>query len=243
MSPLVRISNLRKKYVMGEYGFSLHVPKLVLHKGQISVFQGASGCGKSTLFDIIGLISVPDSADEFVISNGGISADARQSSEALRTRLRASVIGYVLQHSGLIPSLTVEENILLPFRVEGDHPDRNRLDQLAVRLGITDHLRKKPAHLSGGQLQRAAIARALIRKPSLILADEPTGQLDLFTASDVRNLLLSVAKEENSSLLIVTHDPDLFMSSADRCFTFNYQKSGNGYESTLSELPILFPVP
>ncbi|MEO8614385.1 MAG: ATP-binding cassette domain-containing protein [Luteolibacter sp.] len=243
MSGLVKISNLRKTYIIGEFGFSLHVPRLAINLGQVSVFQGASGCGKSTLFDMIGLISRPDSADEFVVSDGGISVDARQSSEALRTRLRASVIGYVLQHSGLIPSLTVEENILLPFRLDGERPDRNRLEQLTVRLGIHDHLRKKPAHLSGGQLQRAAIARALIRKPSLILADEPTGQLDVFTATDVRDLLLSVSKEENSSLLIVTHDPELFRSSADRCFTFDYRKSDKGYESTLRELPALSALP
>lgn len=236
MTPLVRILNLRKSHVRGEHEFFLHVPELVLHKGQVSVFQGASGCGKSTLFDMIGLISQPDCADEFMVSSSGELVDARHSSEQLRTRLRSCFIGYVLQHSGLIPSLTVAENILLPFRVDGEPPDIVRMERLSSRLGIADHLRKKPAHLSGGQLQRAAIARALIRKPSIILADEPTGQLDVFTATDVRDLLLAVAQEENSSLLIVTHDPELFRTAADRCFGFDYRKSEKGYISSLIEL-------
>jgi len=235
MTPLIRMQNLRKRHTRGDHEFSLHVPELDLYKGQTSVFQGASGCGKSTLFDMIGLISKPDSADEFKIGGLESPVDVRHSPESLRTFLRSRIIGYVLQHAGLIPSLTVRENILLPFRVDGEPPDLCRMENLSARLGISDHLRKKPAHLSGGQLQRAAIARALIRRPSVILADEPTGQLDIFTAEEVRDLLLAVAREENAALLIVTHDPDLFQSVADRRFGFDYRKIGKGYQSVLRE--------
>lgn len=237
MNPVIRIQNLRKSYTKGEQGFFLKVSELILYPGQTSVFQGASGCGKSTLFDMVGLISRPDASDEFLVGSSGTFIDVWNSPDLVLTRLRSSAIGYMLQHSGLIPSLTVSENILLPFRVVGAVPDRSRLDYLASRLGISEHLRKKPANLSGGQLQRVAIARALIRKPLIILADEPTGQLDMFTAADVRDLLLAVAKEENSSLLIVTHDAELFRSAADRCFAFDYTKSTSRYTSSLIELP------
>lgn len=237
-APVIRIRNLRRNHRHAGGSFSLHVPALALYPAQTSVFQGASGCGKSTLFDVLGLIARADSAEEFLISRPEFSVDVTGSPEAVLTRLRGQTIGYVLQHGGLIPSFTISENILMPCRLSGTLPDKERFGHLVTRLGIADQLRKKPAKLSGGQLQRAAIARALIHRPAIVLADEPTGQLDAFTAADVRELLLAVAREENASLLVVTHDPQLFNAAADRCFGFDTQMKDGRVFSVLHELPV-----
>lgn len=236
-TPVIQIRDLRRNHLHAGGAFSLHVPALALYAAQTSVFQGESGCGKSTLFDMLGLIAPANSAEEFLIFREGCRVDVSGASEAVLTALRGQTIGYVLQHGGLIPSLTISENILMPCRLSGTLPDKDRFEHLVTRLGITDQLRKKPAKLSGGQLQRAAIARALIHRPAIVLADEPTGQLDAFTAADVRELLLTVAREENASLLVVTHDPQLFNASADRCFGFETRMKDGRVFSVLHELP------
>ena len=235
--PVIDVCKLNRSHRHIDGLFSLHVPELTLYPAQTSVFQGASGCGKSTLFDTLGLIARPDSAERFLIRQAGeIPTDIVQSSESAITSLRGRQIGYVLQHGGLIPSLSVLENILLPCRLAGNLPDKKRFESLVSRLGIADQLKKKPSKLSGGQQQRAAIARALIHRPSIVLADEPTGQLDSFTACDVRDLLVSVAREESVSLLVVTHDPALFSGFADRQFGFEITSCQRQVVSTLREL-------
>lgn len=157
-------------------------------------------------------------------------------------RIRGTTIGYVLQHGGLIPALTVADNISLPLRLRGACVDRDYLRILAEMLGIADQLRKKPAKLSGGQLQRVAIARALLPRPSLVLADEPTGQLDGITAEGVRNLLVGISKEQGAALLVVTHDPLLFQRDATRRFGFHLVETGpGGVFSKLIEQPSLAP--
>lgn len=234
---VIEVSKLNRSHRHADGLFSLHVPELVLYPAQTSVFQGASGCGKSTLFDTLGLIARPDSAERFLIRQAGdFSTDVVQACESSLTSLRGRTIGYVLQHGGLIPSLSVTENILLPCRLAGNPPDKSRFASLVSRLDITDQLKKKPSKLSGGQQQRVAIARALIHRPSIVLADEPTGQLDAITACDVRDLLVSVAREESVSLLVVTHDPALFSGFANRQFGFEITVRLRQVVSTLCEL-------
>jgi len=218
--------------------FTLHVPVLEILPARTVVFQGASGCGKSTLFDTLGLIACADTADEFVIRRGDEVINVLAASESRLTRLRSSMIGYVLQHGGLIPSLTVCENIVIPCRLRGDRPDKKRLEGLVERLGIADQMRKKPAKLSGGQQQRVAIARALINRPSIVLADEPTGQLDEFSAADVRDLLTNVVRDEGATLLVVTHDPGLFSEHVDQSFGFMVRRVNGDVHSTLTNQPL-----
>lgn len=213
----------------------LHVPVLDLYPAQTIVFQGASGCGKSTLFDTLGLIAPADNADEFVIRNEIESLNILSASESRLTLLRSRMIGYVLQHGGLIPSLSVFENIVIPCRLRGELPNKGRLEGLVERLGITDQLRKKPSHLSGGQQQRVAIARALISRPSVVLADEPTGQLDEFTSADVRDLLINTVRAEGATLLVVTHAPAFFVDYADQRFGFVMRRNNGDIHSTLTE--------
>jgi putative ABC transport system ATP-binding protein len=234
--PVIEICNLHRSHRQADGLFALHVPDLVLYPAQTTVFQGPSGCGKSTLFDTLGLIARPDSSERFLIhQRDETTTDVTCSRESALTSLRGSMIGYVLQHGGLIPSLTVCENILMPCRLAGYLPDKSRLESLVTRLGITDQLKKKPSKLSGGQQQRVAIARALIHRPAIVLADEPTGQLDSVIASDVRDLLISVAREESASLLVVTHDSSLFSGFADREFGFEINIRQRQVFSTLRE--------
>lgn len=236
--PIIQVRNLKRGFKHLDTHFTLHVPLLDLRPAQTLVFQGASGCGKSTLFDTLGLIARPDVADEFLVRGQNGFVNILSAGESSLTRLRSKLIGYVLQHGGLIPSLSVFENIVIPFRLQGDKPDKGRLYELAERLGIGDQLRKKPSQLSGGQQQRVAIARALINRPTVVLADEPTGQLDQFTAGDVRDLLVNMVKSEGSTLLVVTHDPDLFSTHVDQSYGFVLQKNNHEIRSTLVDLPL-----
>jgi len=233
--PVIRARNLKRSFRHLGAHFMLHVPALDLYSARTIVFQGASGCGKSTLFDTLGLIARADAADEFLIRCENESFDILSASESRLTGLRSRMIGYVLQHGGLIPSLSVFENIVIPCRLRGDRPDNSRLESLIERLGITDQMRKKPSQLSGGQQQRVAIARALITRPSVVLADEPTGQLDEFTSADVRDLLVNLVKDEGATLLVVTHTPELFIGHADQRFGFVMRRNNASIHSTLTE--------
>jgi len=234
--PVISIKNLSKTHAHAAARFRLAVSELEVRTGEVSVFQGQSGCGKSTLFDMLGLISMPDSAERFRIDpEDGGALDVMHSPDARLTSLRARRIGYVLQDGALVPSLSVLENIRLPARLDGSKSDETRIRQLAERLEIADQLRKKPTKLSGGQKQRVAIARALAGRPLLLLADEPTGQLDPITGARVRDLLVGMAREESVCLLIVTHDSGLFSAAADRHFGFRIERDGKGVVSRLRE--------
>ena len=225
----MEMEGMTRSHRHADGGFTLEVQNLVIHPGDVAVFAGASGCGKSTLFDVLGLIARPDAARRFVLRLAG-----EREREIIQTRdkelaqLRGTMIGYVLQHGGLIPALTVADNISLPLRLGGSRIDQGHLRKLADLLGIADQLRKKPAKLSGGQQQRVAIARALLPRPALVLADEPTGQLDGITAEGVRGLLVGIAREEGAALLVVTHDPALFQRDATRRFGFHLSKTMSG---------------
>lgn len=236
LEPAIRIRNLRRGFRHMEAGFTLHVPELHILPSRMVVFRGPSGCGKSTLFDTLGLIARPDAADEFSINDGSMPMDVLSATDSRLTWMRGHMIGYVLQNAGLIPSLSAYENIAMPCRLFGDKPDKLRLDRLVERLGIAEQMKKKPAKLSGGQQQRVAIARALINRPSLVLADEPTGQLDEFSAAEVRDLLANIVKDEGVTLLIVTHDPELFAKHMDHSYGFQMARVNGHLHSTLIAL-------
>ena len=171
--------------------------------GEYLAITGASGSGKSTLLNILGLLDAPDSGEFWLDEEptAGLS-------EARRAALRSRLIGFVFQSFHLIPRLTALENIELPMLLAGIEPGerRRRSLQLAERLGLAERLRHHPAELSGGQRQRVAIARAMVMQPSLLLADEPTGNLDSHSGAEVVGLLEEL-NGEGLTLLVVTHDP------------------------------------
>lgn len=187
----------------------LHVlqdAELSLSAGELVALIGPSGSGKSTLLHIAGLLDTPQ-AGHIIIAG----VDASGANDATRTRLRNQHIGFIYQFHNLLPELTAEENVMMPQLIAGVKKADAlvRAKMLLARLGLAERAHHLPSQLSGGEQQRVAIARALANKPQLILADEPTGNLDPHTSDSVINLLLEVAREEGVAALIATHNMTL----------------------------------
>ena len=192
--------DIRKSYHVGDVKtVVLRGVSLEVERGESLALMGESGSGKSTLLHLIAGLDVPDQG---VIDVSGQQMSA--ASDTARAHLRRQLVGIVFQQFNLIPSLNVRANIAFQAKLAGRH-DPKWCTDLAQRMGLTEHLTKYPEALSGGQQQRVAIARALAAKPFLILADEPTGNLDEDTAQSVLNLLLEITRETSTSLLMVTH--------------------------------------
>ncbi len=181
-------------------------------RGEIVALVGESGVGKSTLLNCIAGLESPDSG---AIRIGRQQTDILRLDEAGRAALRAQHIGFVFQAFHILPTLTVEQNIAVPLLLGNiQAKDRSqRIEAILARVGLSGFLHRRPASLSGGELQRVAIARALVHRPSLILADEPTGNLDPRTAGEILSLLLAQVREQQAAALIVTHSEQL----ARRC--------------------------
>ena len=212
-APVIQLEGLTKAYNVGTPVETevLHGLDLSLAQGEFAALIGPSGSGKSTLLNIIGLLERP--------SGGRLSIagrDTAQLSEAEITQLRGRSIGFVFQFHHLLPAFSALENVTLPAiiarGVSDDEAEATAL-QLLDAVGLKAHAHKKPGELSGGQQQRVAIARALALRPRLILADEPTGNLDTHTADDIFALLREFNRDSHCACLIVTHDPRL----AARC--------------------------
>ena len=186
---------------------------LSVEKGEFLAVTGPSGSGKSTLLYILGAVERPTSGRVFV---DGEDISALNPTQAALYRRRR--VGLVYQFYNLIPTLTVRKNILLPMALDKKKPDREYFDQLAEALGIADRLDFLPGQLSGGQQQRAAIARALLYRPAILLADEPTGNLDKKNSEEILALLREANKRLNQTLLMVTHD-ERAAWEADRIIT------------------------
>lgn len=171
--------------------------------GELVALIGPSGSGKSTLLHIAGLLDTPQVGE---IHIGGV--DASEANDATRTRLRNQHIGFIYQFHNLLPELTALENVMMPQRIAGVRKAAAsaRAQALLTRLGLAARMGHYPSQLSGGEQQRVAIARALANKPALILADEPTGNLDPATSESVTQLLLEVAREEQVGALVATHN-------------------------------------
>ena len=201
---VVYVSALKKRF--GDVTI-LDGVELTLSRGESVALTGESGSGKSTLLHIVAGLEPPDAGTVKIDET-----DVFALSDADRARLRRQKIGIVFQQFNLIPSLTVAQNISFQARLAGESVDTT---DLADSLGLTEHLSKFPEQLSGGQQQRVAIGRALAANPSVILADEPTGNLDETTGDAVFNLLLEAAKTSGTALLVVTHSTRL-AEKADR---------------------------
>jgi putative ABC transport system ATP-binding protein len=212
-SPLaISAKNLTKTYELGgETIYALRDVSLDVKRGEYVAVMGPSGSGKSTLMHLLGLLDLPDKGE--VLVEGKSTKDLDD--DAL-THLRRDKLGFVFQTFELIPTLTARENILLPAEVAGRRSEaEKRCEQIAAQLGITERLHHRPSQLSGGQRQRVAIARSLINDPVVILADEPTGNLDSQTSTEVLELLKRGVRENSWTVTMVTHDPKAAMY-ADR---------------------------
>ncbi|MDF0375249.1 MULTISPECIES: ABC transporter ATP-binding protein [Streptomyces] len=211
--PMVRVEDLRRSYGTGAAavhalrGVSFEVPR-----GELVALKGRSGSGKTTLLNLVGGLDTPDGGR---ITVGG--TDLAGLDEDGLLELRRDRIGFIFQSFGLIPILTAAENVGVPMRLRktDPHEREERVALLLSLVGLGDHTRQRPGELSGGQQQRVAIARALANRPALLIADEPTGQLDAETGLAVMQLLRAVVRSEGVTVLVATHDPQL-LSFADR---------------------------
>ena len=209
MIPIIELHQIRKSYGMGTPVVAevLHGIDLCIQEGDFAALTGPSGSGKSTLLNLIGLLEKPTSGRLLV---GG--QDTAGLDDAAITALRGRSIGFIFQFHHLLPGFTALENVMMPAIIDTGWPTA-QAQASALRLldqvGLKDAAHKRPSQLSGGMQQRVAVARALALSPRLILADEPTGNLDTHSANDIFELLHSVNQTQRSACLIVTHDPAL----------------------------------
>lgn len=208
---ILSTSNLKKVYGSGENEVhALDGVNLSVKKGEFAAVVGTSGSGKSTLLHMLGGLDRPTSGT--VIVDG---KDIFSLKEEERTIFRRRKIGFVFQNYNLVPVLNVYENIVLPVQLDGNEPDSGYIDSIIQSLGLKDKLSNLSNNLSGGQQQRVAIARALAAKPAIILADEPTGNLDSKTSLDVMGLLKMTGQRFSQTIVMITHNEEI-AQMADR---------------------------
>ncbi len=208
---ILEINNLTKTYGKGETEVkALDGVSFSVEQGEFIAIVGPSGSGKSTLLHILG--GVDTASGGSVIVNG---TDISRLDETALAIFRRRQIGLIYQFYNLIPILTVEENLTLPLLLDGRKPDKQQIDTLAQKLGLSKRLSHLPSELSGGQQQRVSIGRALMNNPALLLADEPTGNLDSENSKEIIELLRRFNKEYKQTVIIITHDERIALS-ADR---------------------------
>lgn len=210
----IQVNNISKIYGAGESKVTaLKAASMTIFEGDFISIMGPSGSGKSTLLHIISGLDNPTSGtvlyDNIDIHNG---------SDKMLSAFRRKKIGFIFQQFNLLPVLTARENIIMPLLLDKKKPDENYLQELSSLLGLKNRLAHLPNELSGGQQQHVAIARALIAKPDIIFADEPTGNLDSKSGSEVMNMLCSIREKMNKTLVVITHDSRI-AEMADRRFT------------------------
>ncbi len=200
---MLSLTNIRREYKLGETIHALDDLSLTIEKGEFVAIIGPSGCGKSTLLNILGLLDVPNSG-EYTIEDKRVD----DLSKKQRAQFRNGVFGFVFQSFNLLPRTTTYDNVMLPLKYRrGDHRD-GKVREVIASVGLTDRLKSKPNQLSGGQQQRVAIARALVNDPKIILADEPTGNLDTKTGLEIMELFKKI-HEAGTTIVMVTHNNEL----------------------------------
>lgn len=211
MSELIKTVKLNKTYGKGESAVvAVNDIDLTINKGEFTAIVGTSGSGKSTLMHLLGGVDDPTSGKVLIEGE-----DIFALKDEKRSIFRRRKIGFIFQEYNLIPILTVEENIIMPILLDGNKVDKEEVDELLERLGLADRRNHLPSQLSGGQQQRVAIGRAIVNRPTLILADEPTGNLDKRNSEEVINMMFEAVRERNETLVIVTHEMDI-AAMADR---------------------------
>ena len=202
---VVRTEELKKYYPLGTHTVkALDGVNLTVKEGEFVAITGKSGSGKSTLLHMLGALDVPTSGEVY-IDGKSLASMTREEQAVFRRRK----VGVVFQSYNLIPDLSVYENIVLPIELDGGYVDKAYIEELLRQLKIEDKRDALPGTLSGGQQQRTAIARALSYKPAILLADEPTGNLDTQTSQDVMGLLKTVARKYQQTTILITHDMDV----------------------------------
>lgn len=202
---VVRTEELKKYYPLGTNTVkALDGVNLTVKEGEFVAITGKSGSGKSTLLHMLGALDVPTSGEVY-IDGKSLASMTREEQAVFRRRK----VGVVFQSYNLIPDLSVYENIVLPIELDGGYVDKAYIEELLRQLKIEDKRDALPGTLSGGQQQRTAIARALSYKPAILLADEPTGNLDTQTSHDVMGLLKTVARKYQQTTILITHDMDV----------------------------------
>lgn len=181
---------------------------LEIKLGEFVSFVGPSGSGKTTLLHILGCLDDP-SAGYLKIADYEVYKNGKSLSEAKLTKVRRELFGYIFQKFYLIPTLTVRENILLPFAFHRNAKIRANVDKVAAKLGIDHRLKHLPKEISGGEMQRVAIARALVNEPKILLADEPTGNLDSKRSNEIAGILSQLNEENDITIILVTHNQQL----------------------------------
>ncbi|MCB0327388.1 MAG: ABC transporter ATP-binding protein [Bdellovibrionales bacterium] len=213
MSSLLSVRGIEKNYVKGSSTIQvLSDLSLELSAGRSIAIMGESGVGKSTLLQILGAIAFPDQGEMYYKEKNILSLD-----EPSLAVFRASEIGFVFQFHYLLPEFNALENVLIPSRIAGHNikDSKDRAMMLLQKVGLEDRIDHRPTELSGGEQQRVAIARALMNQPSLLLADEPTGNLDFETSKKVSELFFSLIESEGISLIMATHSNDLALAADD----------------------------
>ena len=204
---------------------------LTINRGEFVLIVGSSGSGKSTLLNMIGLLDGP--------TNGRIILDGTETTQLSDSQIseyRNKKLGFIFQFSNLLQDLSVLENVMLPQQIQQNSEDvLQKAKQLLVRVGLEDQIPKRANKISGGQAQRVAIARGLVNNPAIVLADEPTGNLDSVTAANIVKLMKTMAKELNQTFIIVTHDRQQF-PDVDRIITI---KDGRSLEGEQPEMELI----
>ena len=206
MQPIISISNLRKTYVMGmEEIHALKKVSLDINRNEYVALMGPSGSGKSTLMNLLGCLDTPSEGD-YILNDSNVS----QLTDSELAEIRNKEIGFVFQTFNLLPRLSSLENVALPLVYAGLSRTKrlDRAQEVLEMVGLGDRIYHKPNELSGGQRQRVAIARALVNRPSIILADEPTGNLDTKTSVEIMEILEKIHAQGNT-IIVVTHEPDI----------------------------------
>jgi putative ABC transport system ATP-binding protein len=204
MTDIVSATNLTRRYGEGEAAVDALVDVTVgFPRGAFTAIMGASGSGKSTLMHCLAGLDTPTSGS--VVIDG---VELGPLSDAKLTELRRDKIGFIFQAFNLLPVLTAEENLVLPLTLAGKKADDGWVEQLITTVGLGDRRTHRPAELSGGQQQRVAVARALVHKPAVVFADEPTGNLDSKASAEVLKLLRQAVDDFGQTVVMVTHDPD-----------------------------------
>lgn len=204
VKPVIDVHNLTKDYYIGEIVVrALRGIDLQIFPGEMVAIMGPSGSGKSTLMNMIGCLDSPTSGDYYLDSLR--VSDLHDDELAI---VRNQKIGFVFQKYNLLPRIDAIENVALPLRYSEDTSNmRQRAEEALKSVGLGDRMRHKPNELSGGQQQRVAIARALVNQPAILLADEPTGNLDSQSGKEVMELLIKLNQQQNTTIVLVTHDP------------------------------------
>jgi putative ABC transport system ATP-binding protein len=214
MEAIVELNEVTKEYPLGKLTVkALNNVSLSIKKGEFSAIAGPSGSGKTTLLNLVGCVDVPTS--------GQVVVDGKQTAKLNDrglTRLRLNTLGFIFQSFNLIPVLSMAQNVEFPLLLQGGYTGRERkkmVEEIVDLVGLTPQIKQRPNELSGGQRQRVAIARALVSKPSLVLADEPTANLDSVTGGNILDLMKELNTKRNTTFLFSTHDHNV-MKHAQR---------------------------